>query len=178
MYTHTHCAHKGHTYTRTHICAHGCVCTHIHTQMCTHVQVHTNTCTHTCETHDFTAEATGAFPGGEAFYYSAYFPSLQWEITQNLKNHSFRPQMDGWSTPGAPGNSFHPTGVCNSVESWYTASFTDLWLGFVAVGDCNLLGLRFIMLSVQEDVIYLPGGTTFAPKKMFSLPWLTFTFKK
>lgn len=55
---------------------------------------------------------------------------------------------------------------------------TDLWLGFVAVGDCNLLGLRFITLSVQEDVIYLPGGTTFAPKKMFPLPWLTFTFKK
>lgn len=55
---------------------------------------------------------------------------------------------------------------------------TDLWLGFLAVGGCNLPGLRFITLSVQEDVIYLTEGTTFAPKKMFSLPWLTFTFKK
>ena len=177
-YTHALCTQRTHIHMHPHMCTLGCVCTHIQTQMYTHVQVHTNTCTHTCETHDFTAEVTGAFPGGEAFYYSAYFPSLQWEITQNLKNHSLRPQMDGWSTPGAPGNSFHPAGVCNSVESWCTASFTDLWLGFVAVGGCNLLGLRFIMLSVQEDVIYLPGGTTFAPKKMFSLPWLTFTFKK
>ena len=55
---------------------------------------------------------------------------------------------------------------------------TDLRLGFVAVGGCNLLGVRFITLGVQEDVIYLPKGTTFAPKKMFSLPSLPFRFKK
>lgn len=45
---------------------------------------------------------------------------------------------------------------------------TDLQLGFIAVSGHNLLGLRFVVLSVQEDVIYLTGGTTFTPKKMFS----------
>lgn len=47
---------------------------------------------------------------------------------------------------------------------------TDLRLGFIAVGGHNLLGLRFVAFSVQEDVIYLTGGTTFTPKKMFSSP--------
>lgn len=55
---------------------------------------------------------------------------------------------------------------------------TDLPLGFIEAGGCNLLGLRFIALSVQEDAIYLTGGMAFAPKKMFYLPWLTFRFKK
>ena len=47
---------------------------------------------------------------------------------------------------------------------------TDLQLGFIAVGGHNLLGLRSVALSVQEDVIHLAGGTTFTPKKMFSPP--------
>ena len=140
-YIHTHALCTRRTHTHPHTCTLRCVCTHIHTQMYTHVQVHTHTHTHalTSVNHDFTAEATGAFPVGDAFYYSVYFPSLQWEITQNRKNHSSWPQMDGWSTPGAPGNSFHPAGVCNSVESWSTASFSHWPL----VGVCSSWWLQF-----------------------------------
>lgn len=46
---------------------------------------------------------------------------------------------------------------------------TSLQLGFTAVSGDNLLGLRLIALSVWKDVIYLTGGTTLAPKKIFSL---------
>ena len=151
--------------------------------MYTHVQARTHTHTHThMHSHVwntwFHSWSHRSVPSRAGFLLFSLFPF------PSVRNHSkpqesLFPTPDGWvEHPRSPRNSSHPAGVCNSVESWSTASFTDLWPGFVAVGGCNLLGLRFIMLSVQEDVIYLPGGTTFAPKKMFSLPWLTFTFKK
>lgn len=158
MHTHTCIVRTKDTHTHPHICTLRCMCTHIHTQMYTHVQVHTHALTRV--KHDFTAEATGAFPVGEAFYYSAYFPSLQWEITQNLKNHSSRPQMDGWSTPGAPGNSFRPAGVCNSVESWSTASFShwplvevcsSWWLQFAGIKIYNAQCSRRCNLPPRRD---------------------------
>ena len=72
VHTHTHTTHVHawvRVHTHTHLDVYTCAGAHTHT--------HTHTCTHMCETHDFTAEATGAFPVGQAFYYSAYFPSLQ-----------------------------------------------------------------------------------------------------
>lgn len=46
----------------------------------------------------------------------------------------------------------------------------DPSLGFIAASGYNLQGLRFIALSVQEDVIYLTGRQLLLPGKCFTSP--------
>lgn len=170
------CAHT-HRYTWRYVHIHihtpapvpGCIHTNIGTHICTcthtHMQVHMPPCTHTC-----TTEATEAFSVGHDLGYSVCFPSLQRKITQSTKKHSSWSQMDGWS-PRKPQEIIFTLQGSETLEShdpWPLLA-TGLQLGFIAVSGDNLRGLRLIALNVRKDVIYLTGGTTLAPKKMFSL---------
>lgn len=139
---------------------HACSHTHyigrcIHMSMCIHIYTLVHRHTHAC-----TADATGTFPVGEGFCCFVCFPSLQWEITQSLKNHSSGPQMVGWSNPGAPGNDFHPAGVSDSGESWSTASFShwplvgvpsSRWLQFARTKIYNTQCSRRCNLPHRRD---------------------------
>lgn len=81
------------------------------------------------------------------------------------------PVPDGWAEPlGAPGKDFALQGSVSleNRDPWPLLA-TSLQLGFIAINGDNLLGVRLIALSVRKDVIYLTGGTTLAPKKIFSL---------
>lgn len=73
--------------------------------------------------------------------------------------------------PGSPRkiSTLQGSAILENHDPWPLLA-TDLQLGFIAARGDNLLGLRLIALSVQEDVIHLTGGTTLAPEKMFSLP--------
>lgn len=166
-YVHIHAC--TYTHQHLHVCSHGCIHTYTGTHICTcthtHMQVHMPPCTHTC-----TTEATEAFPVGRDLGYSVCFPSLQRKITQSTKNHSSWPQMDGWS-PQKPQEiicTLQGSETLESHDPWSLLA-TGLQLGFRAVSGDNLRGLRWIALSVRKDVIYLTGGATLAPKKMFSL---------
>lgn len=161
----------------------------MHLRSCTSVHiVYTHspyTCTHKAQctsTHmdEYSlVEANGVLPAETVSAVQLAFICFC-EKSLNASRISFPSIPNGWEEkPRSPQNDFRTAGVCNFGESWSKASFS-CWplVGFRAVNGYNLPGLRFIALSVKEDVIYLTGGTVFAPKKMFYLLWITFRLKE
>lgn len=172
-HTHTRTGHITQAHTQLHVVTHGCMPTWVHTHMrVLHTHAHTQAHAHTC-TYTRTADASGAFPvggrGGAAIQVVFLYFSRK-----SLKASRITPPGPQWMDriawePQETISTLQGSAILENHDPQALLA-TDLQSGFIAVSGHNLLGPRFVALSVQEDVIYLTGGTTFTPKKMFSSP--------
>lgn len=109
--------------------------------------------------------------GGILLVSTFLFASVK-KIIQSLKNHFIPgPRWMGgarWE-PQEMISTLQGSAILENRDTGPLLA-ADPSLGFIAVHGYNLQGLRFIALSVQEDVIYLTGRQLLLPGKWFTSP--------